>query len=274
MKQGLQDPERKKLLEIAAKHPGAWVHDEEVEIDYKNPTAINPKPFYDYIVLNIAAVLNMPTHILTGIQTGRVTGSEIGFSDYYRDVRDEQQLIFEPEIKKLYTRILIAKGRKFKYKFRWNDIYVDEGMEVEQLVKKVQAAETALNGVRGAGGFITKQEARKMLNDGQIKVDPDDISGLKGNAQLEAAKQASKNAEKNPPYDREPGKPGDKKPEPNRPPSPSLHSKIRGGLTEIEKDMIVRCKEAKKKLAAKERKLGEDILKEQDEDDASNKNDN
>ena len=193
-KEGLQDPERDGILKVAAKHPGAWVHDEEMTIEYKNPTAINPKPFYDYVVLNIAAVLNMPTHVLTGIQTGRVTGSEIGFADYYRDVRDEQQLIFEPLLVDLYSRILRAKGRRFKYILKWNEIYVDEGMEVEQLVKKIDAAEKALT-----GGFITKQEARKILNDGQIVVDPEDVSQLK-------------DTDKEPPFDREPTKPKEKKP--------------------------------------------------------------
>jgi hypothetical protein len=193
-KEGLQDPERDGILKVAAKHPGAWVHDEEMTVDYKNPTAINPKPFYDYVILNIAAVLNMPTHVLTGIQTGRVTGSEIGFADYYRDVRDEQQLIFEPLLVDLYSRILKAKGRRFKYVLRWNEIYVDEGMEVEQLVKKIDAAEKALT-----GGFITKQEARKILNDGQIIVDPEDVSQLK-------------DTDREPPFDREPTKPKEKKP--------------------------------------------------------------
>jgi hypothetical protein len=251
-KEGLSDPERDNFLKIAAKHPGAWVHDTDVEIDYKNPSAIDPKPFYDYIILNIAAVLNMPTHVLTGIQTGRVTGSEIGFSDYYRDVRDEQQLIFEPEIEKLYSRILAAKGRRWKYIFKWNEIYVDEGMEVEQLVKKIQAAEIALNGTRGAGGFITKEEARKILNDGQILVDPENTSGLKDAIQIDIEKERKTNEPKKPPQ-----KPDDER-EPKRP-----------TLSEEEYEMIQRCREAKKKalkeLAEKEKALGEEILKEQDD---------
>lgn len=245
-KDGLTDPERDTLLKIAAKHPGAWIHDEDMTIDYKNPTAINPKPFYEYIILNIAAVLNMPTHVLTGIQTGRVTGSEIGFSDYYRDVRDEQQLIFEPEIESLYTRILQAKGRKFNYVFEWNEIYVDEGMEVELLVRKVQAADTALQ-----GGFITVQEARRMLNVGQIVVNPDDIKDLK--------KQEKSEGEP-------PKRPDDRNPDRDSPTRPSLSAE--------ELDMIIRCREAKeksrKKLLEEERKLGEAILKEQD--DAEHKN--
>lgn len=255
-KEGLTDEERDALLGIASQHPGAWVHDEFMEIEYKNPTAINPKPFYDYIILNIAAVLNMPTHVLTGIQTGRVTGSEIGFSDYYRDVRDEQQLVFEPLIEKLYERILNAHGRRWKYVFRWNEIYVDEGMEVEQLVKKVDAANTALQ-----GGFITKQEARKIINDGQIQLEPDAID------ELEDKEQVTKVEENTSPSPRRPDE--DDKPQPPQRPI------FRGGLSDVEKEMIRRCEEAEKKrlkqLAAKERRLGEQLLK--GEDDAEHSDD-
>lgn len=156
---------------IANTHPGAWVHDQELELNVKNPTAINPKPFYDYVVLNIAAALNMPTHVLTGVQTGRVTGSEIGFSDYYRDVKDEQELLITPLIRDLYSRILKANGREWKYKISWNPVYVDEAAEVALLEKKVNAAGNALNGPKGGEGFIDKKEARNIFNKGQVELD-------------------------------------------------------------------------------------------------------
>jgi hypothetical protein len=265
-KEGLQNPERDELLKIAAQHPGSWVHDEETQVDYKNPTAINPQPFYDYIVLNIAAVLNMPTHVLTGIQVGRVTGSEIGFSDYYRDVRDIQELVYQPQLERLYQRIIEARGRVWKYKIAWNPIYVDEGMEVELLNKKVEAAEKALNGVRGAGGFITKQEARKMLNDGQILIDPKDIKGLKENAQIIVSKQSAKTAEKvaqKPPFERQPVQPNKK---------PALIKKTK--LSDIELEMIARCDTANKLRIKKEKELGKKVLNEQSDNDASNKDAN
>lgn len=258
-KEGLTCPERDALLKIAAQHPGAWVHDEMMEIDYKNPTAINPKPFYDYIVLNIAAVLNMPTHVLTGIQTGRVTGSEIGFSDYYRDVRDEQQMVFEPLIEKLYERILIAHGKKWKYVFKWNEIYVDEGMEVEQLVKKVEAANTALQ-----GGFISKKEARRIINDGQIQLDSDDLSELEPTSPSQPSTQKPE-VQQSYSQPRKPNRPNPEDNEP-RPPQP----KIRGGLSQEERAMIQRCKEGEETLrqiiAHKEKELGKKLLEEDEED--------
>ena len=165
-------PEEKTEMEkVVAKHPGAYIHDQDVEIDIKNPTSIDPKPFYDYVVLNIAAAINMPTHILTGIQTGRVTGSEIGFGDYYRDVKDEQEIEFTPMLEDLYSRIIKARGREWKYNIAWNTIYIDEMSEAKLLEIRVNAAEKAMNGTKGAGGFIDIEEARMILNKGQIQVD-------------------------------------------------------------------------------------------------------
>jgi len=160
------------ITKIAKTHPGTYIHDQDTEISVHNPTAIDPKPFYDYVVLNIAAALNMPTHVLTGIQTGRVTGSEIGFADYYRDIHDEQELEITPQLEYLYARILRARGRKWKYQLVWNPIYIDEMTEANLMEKRINAAEKALNGTKGIGGFIDTEEARTMFNKGQITIDP------------------------------------------------------------------------------------------------------
>ncbi len=167
----MEDDEKKEMEKLIKTHPGNYIHDQYVELDIKNPTSIDPKPFYDYVVLNIAAAINMPTHILTGVQTGRVTGSEIGFGDYYRDVKDEQEIEFTPLLEQLYARILKARGREWKYNIVWNTIYIDEMSEAKLLEMRVKAAELAMNGSRGVGGFIDMEEARRMLNKGQIHVD-------------------------------------------------------------------------------------------------------
>lgn len=169
--EGMSPDEKKEMLKIAATHPSAWVHDEDLEVDIKNPQAIDPKPFYDYVILNIAAALVMPTHILTGVQTGRVTGSEIGYGDYYRDVHDMQELIYQPLIEDLYRRIIEARGREWKYKINFNTIYVDEKSEADIMKERVESAEKALNGTKGIGGFIDKEEARRIFNDGQIELE-------------------------------------------------------------------------------------------------------
>lgn len=173
MQEGCQDPEIKKWKKTVDKHPGAYIHDETAKITALAPQAIDPKPFYDYLVLSIAAAFYMPTHILTGIQVGKVTGAEIGTGDYVKDLKDDQELDFIPLLSRLYEMILKAKGRKWdNYEIVWNPIYIDELSEAEILIKRVEAAERAFNGVRGAGGFIDMEEARRIFNSGQIILDP------------------------------------------------------------------------------------------------------
>ena len=170
--EGLEEEEKKYWEKVAETHPGACVHrKEEVEIKSVNPTAIDPKEFYAYITMNIAAAIIMPTHLLTGIQVGKVTGAEIGFADYYRDVKDIQELEDTPLISKLYKTILEKSNRVWKYSVKWNQIYVDELAEAEIMEKRTNAAEKAFNGTKGVGGFIDQEEARTIFNKGQTKLD-------------------------------------------------------------------------------------------------------
>ena len=246
--------EHKEMVKIAGQHPSAYIHDQDVEMEIHNPTAIDPKPFYDYLILNIAAALNMPTHILTGVQTGRVTGSEVGFADYYRDVHDMQNLLYQPLIENLYKRIIEARGRVWKYELSWNPIYIDETTEGKLLIDRVTAAEKALNGTKGVGGFIDKEEAREMINKGMIELDP--------HKEIKDRVIPSTT----PPFPRDP-KPANPKP----PSKPSIKKESESPTTKTlsneELAMIIRCKEAEKKLIEKEKELGKKILKEQEKKD-------
>lgn len=170
--QNMTPEEQKETNKIAEQHPGVYTHDQDTDLKIENPTAIDPKPFYDYVVLNIAAALNMPTHVLTGVQIGRVTGSEIGFADYYRDVKDDQEIYMTPAIESVYQRIIEARGRKWKYELSWNPIYIDEMSEANLLKLRTEAAELAYNGSKSGQGFINQEESRMILNKGQIQVDP------------------------------------------------------------------------------------------------------
>lgn len=262
---GMDDEgEKEKYEKIAAQHPGAWIHNEDLELKIHPASSINPKEFYDYVVLNIAAALNMPTHVLTGIQMGRVTGAEIGFADYYRDVSDDQELDMTPLIRDLYTRILKAKGKKWKYNIVWNPIYIDEAAEAKLLDIKIGAADKAKK-----GGLVDLEEGRMMINKGQIELDP--------------AKEIEQ------PIVPQPDNPGGPAPGPKNPikkpkvemltgaaarkadaerlKKKSYH--IIGGLGVVEKEMIERCKTARsamiKKKAEVEKKLGDKILDEQND---------
>lgn len=159
--------DEKKLRQIAKTHPTAWTHDEdEFEIDVIQPNAINPKPFMDFLILNIASALIMPVHVLTGIQVGKVTGAEIGFADYYRDIKDIQSLVYTPLIEDLYRKIIEARGRQWKYSLQWQTVYVDEMGEANLVKTRMEAAEIGLN-----TGAIDKKEARRMINEGLIELD-------------------------------------------------------------------------------------------------------
>lgn len=171
----IDDDKRKMWEKIAKKHPGVWIHGSREHIKAINPTAIDPKPFYDYIVFKVASAFRMPTHVLTGIQVGKVTGAEVGMGDYVKDVKDDQEFEYTPLIEILYERILKAKGRKWKYDIIWNAIYIDELAEAEILLKRVEAATLAMNGQRGAGGFINPKESRMIFNKGQIELDTENI---------------------------------------------------------------------------------------------------
>ncbi|RLG44653.1 MAG: hypothetical protein DRN81_03995 [Thermoproteota archaeon] len=163
----LTDSELKELTKVAAEHPTSWVHDEDdFEIDVINPDQLQPKDYMDFIVLNIASCLNMPVHVLTGIQVGKVTGAEIGFADYYKDILDMQELIYTPLIEDLYSRIIKARGRVWKYSLKWNTVYVDEIGEANIMEKRMAFV---AQGVQA--GLIDLEEGRRMLNEGLIELD-------------------------------------------------------------------------------------------------------
>jgi len=238
----------KKWQEMVKAHPSAYLH-KEGEIKGIELKAIDPKSFYDYIILCIAAAFYMPTHILTGIQIGKVTGAEIGTGDYVKDLKDDQELAFNPLLERIYSMLLKSKGRSFdKYEIVWNPIYIDELSEADILEKRVNAAEKALNGTRGVGGFIDMKEARRVFNEGQIE--------------LEIEK------------DIEPKQPDTTKPpllpKPEVPKDESSQKDLQKfNLDEATRVMI----EKRKAQIERERKIGEEILKEQDKDDKDKSND-
>jgi len=172
-KDGSNPTERKDMKKIASQHPDVFIGDENYHLAVHNPEAINPKPFYDYIVMYIAAVLVMPTHVLTGVQIGRVTGAEAGFTDYQKDISDSQTLVYSPNLRKLYQMIFDAHSDNkrnyiFDYDIEWNHSYVNEMAEAELDFKRSEAIEKLLD-----RGVISIPEAREMMNRGHIELSPD-----------------------------------------------------------------------------------------------------
>ena len=231
---GCEEEDVKYWEKKAAEHPGAWIHGDEETITAVNPVAINPKPFYDYIVMNIAAALIMPTHLLTGIQVGRTTGAEIGFGDYYKDVKDTQELVDSPLLEDLYKRILKGKGKIWKYEIQWNPIYIDELAEAGIMKTRVEAADMAFN-----SGWIDKEECRDMYNRGQVELD---------------IKKKIKDRPNKPPL------------QPPKPPKPVKNAAAEQDLYDFQLDEATKAMIAKRKENIKrEKALGEQVLKEQEQ---------
>jgi len=250
--EGMEGPQRKYWESIVAKHPSAYIHG-EAEIKAIKPEAIDPKPFYDYLVLSIAAAFYMPTHILTGIQVGKVTGAEVGTGDYVKDCKDDQELDYTPLLKRLYSMLLKGKGRSFtNYEIVWNAIYIDEMSEADILLKRVQAADLAYNGARGAGGFIEDSEARRIFNEGQIELEVDKKIKKRIPTQL-SQPQAPKQTNITKPTDK--AKEEMKK-------YGITYDPQKYNLDQATKLMI----EKRKENAKRDRELGEQILKEQEND--------
>lgn len=166
-KANMQPNEKRDIEKELEKHNNIFVNDERYTFDVKNPEAIDPKPFYDFVQQNIAAVLGMPTHMLTGVVAGRTTGAETAYSDYYRDVADDQELLYTPLVIKLYTQLLGSYNRPFKYNIAWNQIYINELAEADLIGKRGAAGQN----LKGAG-IIDNTEARQIVNKGLIELDP------------------------------------------------------------------------------------------------------
>ena len=164
--------------------PDAFYGDEKYKLEVFNPEAINPQPFYDWITLCIAATLVMPTHVLKGVEIGRVTGAEAGYSDYHHDIADSQRLVYNPALKKLYQKIYDYYSTETqKYVFdadiEWNPTYVSEMAEAELDSKRAEGVIGLL-----ASGVITIDEARQRLNQGHTQLSEKVLTELARKASL------------------------------------------------------------------------------------------
>ena len=172
-KAGADKDDREHMAKQLAQHPDIITSDkDDYEFKIHTPEAIDPQPFYDHITMSIAGVLVMPTHILTGVRVGRVTGAEAGYSDYYRDINDAQALVYTPFLKRMYQRIYDShsstnKTYIFDSNIEWNPTYVNEMAEAELLDKRAQAVEKLLGTQHEP--VITVEEARDILKRGAIE---------------------------------------------------------------------------------------------------------
>jgi hypothetical protein len=167
-KDGANPTKIKEMLKYLNTHPDAFASDETYELKIHTPEAIDPKEFYNHVIMSIAAILVMPTHMLKGVEVGRVTGAEEGFKDYYRDIADVQSLKYKPILKKLFKILFESKNRQFNYDIVFNPIYINETTESELLSKRMATAVLGKN-----ASIIDLQESRNIINKGQVILDVD-----------------------------------------------------------------------------------------------------
>lgn len=165
---GMTDDDEKRASSQVKKHPDYLIHDDKIKVDVVNPTRIDPNPFYEYFYTNIAAALEMPKQMLTGMDIGNVTGSEAGIAAYYSDIQNIQELIFTPIIENIYKEFFRSIGKTWDYDIEWNPIYVDELSNAKILQVRSYSATQAFN-----SGIVDTGEARDILNNGIIELDID-----------------------------------------------------------------------------------------------------
>ena len=168
--QNMNDEEQDNMINVLKEHNKYLVHSERYTMDIKNPTRIDPKPFYEYFYTNTAAVFNMPTYMLIGGQSGNVTGSDVAFADYIQDISNIQNIILTPLIERVYKQLLESHGLPWKYKIVWNPIFTDELSEAKILQTRSYSATQNVN-----AGIVSISEGREILNNGVVDLDVNKI---------------------------------------------------------------------------------------------------
>jgi hypothetical protein len=167
------------------KRRNVLIHDENAVWTVHDIQVMSPKEYYDYFFIKVAATLDMPQHILTGVQPGQLTGSEMGLADYYKNIINLQELIFTPVLERIYRLLLEGNGRSFEnYEIVWNPIYIDENSEADILVKHTTAACQLLDRF-----VITPNECRRIVKEGSNNLAGETVLGDETPEQPEPANE-------------------------------------------------------------------------------------
>lgn len=169
---GMTDEQEDAAKKILKKHPDFIVHDEDYELKVENPKSLDPKEYADYFYVNISSALEMPKQMLIGGELGNVTGSEVALSSYYSDI-ENIQMILSNNITNIYEELIERMfGEELELRLDWNEIFVDELSEAKILQTRSYSAVQCVNSMNP---IISVEEARKMLKEGYVDLDPKDV---------------------------------------------------------------------------------------------------
>jgi len=222
-----------KILEQVAKGKSrvGFVGKKDMEFTLNNPSTFDPSPILNHFYVNFSAILEMPMMLLIGEQKGKLTGSEVEMNDYYKSIQALQNIHLTPFITRMFKLLF---GDSWNYPIHWNPLFTDEKHDAE--IKKLHA-EYIWNLYEK--GLVELHEARQLLREEDIDV-PE--GGDMDNPDFDEEQDAE--------YE-QPGIPVFEVPDGEQAGAKSVA--IRDPTT---KELNL--------LARKRRKLGEDILKEQE----------
>jgi len=169
---GMTDEQEEAAKKILKKHPDFIVHDEDYELKVENPKSLDPKEYADYFYVNISSALEMPKQMLIGGELGNVTGSEVGLSSYYSDIENIQKVLSHG-IANIYEELIYRMfGKEMELVLDWNETFIDELSEAKILQTRSYSAVQCVNSINP---IISIEEARQMLRDGYVDLDPSEI---------------------------------------------------------------------------------------------------
>jgi len=170
-KPGMTSDEQDDIIKQFQEHPRFIAVDREFQIEVHNPTRIDPEPFYEHYYTKVAALFRMPRQLLIGAEVGAITGSEVGFADYVASIYSLREL-YGGILEDIYKQLFESKGHEWKYQIIFNKTYIDELSESKTLEKRALVAGTLVD-----RNIITREEARKIINEGSIRLNIDNPYG-------------------------------------------------------------------------------------------------
>lgn len=167
LKKGAKPAEMKKFgkyLSAINSRPDkvSWlVHDENAE--FKIPSmggkSLNPKPYYDIILDQLAVNFGVPKRLLIGTESGTISGSELNLVAYFQSIESDQKTIIKPLILDFLNEWSITtRGKELPegVDIEFGRLYADEIAAIKTNMLGMQTLVMAFQ-----AGLITIKEARR-----------------------------------------------------------------------------------------------------------------